>query len=130
MSPSLFIFNLVQHPDYNKTNHPWIQSPNGKAWLAKGKHSLTFTETLAGGTFNAPKLPVKPTTGTDDYTIIASLVHDSILHDLVPMYVTSNNFSVHVLTLIDTGALQANYVSEKVANQLKVNPRGPRLVVE
>jgi hypothetical protein len=122
---------LSGHPDYNHNkNLPWDQSPQGIAWKAKGKHSLPASETLAGAKYQAPKaLPTKAKQGNDDFSIIASMLLDHITRDLIPMRLTSTSNSIDIMSLIDTGALQANYISVMVADHLKITPSGVKLLV-
>ena len=52
---------LSDHPDANKENGPWANSAKGKAWAAKNRSTLPFTETLSGAAYQPP---MAPKTGT------------------------------------------------------------------
>jgi uncharacterized protein YaiI (UPF0178 family) len=122
--------NFSKHPDFNKSALPWDQSTTGKLWAAKGKPVLPITTTLSGEPYQPPPYKGKtPKSGKHDLYYLASLTMDDVIHDLVPMTMSYNHITINIMSLIDTGALQANYVSERIANELGIIPDGPVLVV-
>jgi hypothetical protein len=123
------------HPDWN-TEHQtktWSESDKGKAWAARSlpQFELPHNMTLSGQRYDPPDIPKssKPKQGKDDFDIIASMLTTKILNELVPMQLTSATTSIPIMSLIDTGAIQANYLSEEVAKRLKVNPKGQETIV-
>lgn len=56
---------LSDHPDGNKESCPWADSAKGKAWVAKGRETLPFTETLSGAKHTPPTMPKTGTSWCD-----------------------------------------------------------------
>jgi transposase InsO family protein len=107
--------DLTWHPDYNKqTGVAWADSTKGKAWAAKGRTTLPNKEALDG------TKPIPP-------AHVQAAIKERIAarnkkgeHDhLVDMSININNTHIIVPTLIDTGAIHANYISLTTAERLK-----------
>ena len=105
------------HPDFNHSNKPWLESLPGKAWKEKGESSLPVNKpSLKGITWHRPEksgniLNMLNDYDNDQHTNPASF----------PASIVTNNQHdiINIDVLLDTGALQGNYVSEEIARQLE-----------
>ena len=135
----------VSHPDYNtNTSVPFLQSSKGIAWKeARHLDHLSRTVDSLDGTFKADppqfkksaKAPKDQSEGSHgrwprgakgkkfpnrqgEPLVLTSEVDKDVYNDQSP-YINAivyiNDFSKHVCVLLDTGALQASYVSEELA---------------
>ena len=64
-----------KHPDINTENVPWAESNIGKAYMAKGRHSVRKTSRLVGGVFveHPTSSSTASATGNDTYDIITHI---------------------------------------------------------
>jgi len=133
---------LRDHPDFNKSNKSWVESEKGKLWAAKDAkvEVLPWFQTLAGTKWEAPDKPVKkfrPQGKLDNnpyyltYTncnncnnteriYLNSLHNTDNFTDTFPVICLQEKDLVHVNlnALLDSGALQENYVSKSVIEKL------------
>ena len=120
------LFRKQQHPDANNNGRiAWAVSKQGKEWQEKGQAMLPGTRTLAGAPFKFswdPKegdnaAPKRGTTTPHVYPIFSLTSVDLTGYTLtmgIYSHVNSTK-SRQVNTLIDTGALKANFVSADIA---------------
>jgi hypothetical protein len=64
-----------------------------------------------------------------DLLIIAAMNNDHATHDLIHTVLHYDNLSLNALTLLDTAALQGNYLSQRIAEQLRLRSTGPRMQI-
>ena len=135
--------HLNPHPDANTSRDtPWALSEKGKAWKLRGLDVCPIKDTLSGETHRptkreylalnkeqreerkaksaAKKGPKKGDhegrkSEYDLTTLSTSITHDDTVHCIIPL--PNTNIQSHML--IDSGALDGNYVSEHLAAQLK-----------
>jgi hypothetical protein len=115
---------LATHPDANKTELSWDKSTNGIAWKKKGFDYLPFNKTLSGETYKPDN---KEREGKSDLDVVASMLTDNVKRELLPTTLMYNNISLPILTLLDTGALQSNYLSERLAKEMQMHISGPEV---
>jgi len=120
------LFRKQLHPDANNNGRiAWAVSKQGRDWQEKGQALLPGTRTLAGAPFKFawdPKEGDKPapkrgTTTPHVYPIFSLTSVDLTGYTLtMGIYSHANSTkSRQVNTLIDTGALKANFVSAEIA---------------
>jgi len=124
-TPSTCQFNVEghKHPDINKTELPWAESPNGKAWEAKGHKTLPFNETLSGVAWQAPpkaskdkKMFSKKQKKCENCLNYLQL-HET-QNDLLDGELKLSNSTMPCTLLLDTGALHGNYINADVASRI------------
>jgi hypothetical protein len=117
---------LKHHPDANNTTDAWTDSAAGKRWAAKGKKCVEFHRLLNGKPWRyAPsgKKDQKKKGNRSElmyrYDHLYAFEHD--LEYTLPCRVglVDSSKSLNARMLIDTGALQSNYVSVKTAAWLQ-----------
>ena len=117
------------HPDFNRSQKPFVQSTQGKEWAAQAK-----PRTYLPGKFclhpeaNQPwmaKHSAQPNNKGEESEIFCSVCEDlnSYSHNIsdptVPVtLLTPSFFPQTARALIDTGALHANYISNQLAARL------------
>ena len=94
------------HPDFNKEHCSWSDSEKGKSWAAKGKRELRGDEDLLGKRVKLPKFP-KKSTGNND--------------ELMLCEINTSNGDIQIQALLDTGALDGNYISSRILEYLDKN---------
>jgi hypothetical protein len=104
---------LKAHEDWNTENKAWPLSSKGIAWKAKNALVLPFNASLSGNV--VPKFKFTPKTSELNTIAVDDHVNDAVL--LANILI--NNILLPITCLIDTGALQANYISREVAESLK-----------
>jgi hypothetical protein len=104
---------LKAHEDWNTENKSWPLSSKGIAWKAKNALVLPFNASLSGNAI--PKFKYTPKTSELNTIALDDHVNDAVL--LANILI--NNILLPITCLIDTGALQANYISREVAESLK-----------
>jgi len=104
------------HPDFNATSKPFSESAPGKAWKAKGENSIPWNKTLSGASWK------KPSSGE-----LISVIHeaDNAISIFPALIITPSN-SLNINVLLDTGAMQGNYISEEIAEWLKAQGATPK----
>lgn len=117
---------LKRHPDVNYENRPWKDSKMGRAWKAKGYKDLPGRITLRG---KKPRLPeytkgmkasAEKKKGMTITERINMLTTDFDENDLIPCCIEYRGREIKAaLALIDTGALNGNYISRTLADELK-----------
>ena len=118
---------LREHPDFNKSGS-WAQSKSGKEWATKGFTTLPNRQTLSGAKINI-ELPraAGPKKGDEVHTVL--LTEDINADDTqveghtlkCGIYGGSESKKAYADVLVDTGALQSNYINSAVANWLTAN---------
>ena len=114
---------LRQHPDWNSQKSDWDQSTAGIAWKARipSRETLPWNEQLSGKAF--PKI-ILHDNGKDEYLYISDSLTEKELGD-TKFYSAelSNDITctkcISVKYLLDTGALNANYICRKLAEELQ-----------
>jgi len=113
---------LKDHPDYNHSSKPWVSSPNGLAWKAKGHDVLPYHDTLSGTPRNVTPQPTAskgPATSKSTHrkgtNALAALntTNTPITNELCGAIVTQVR-KIPVMFLIDSGCLQDNYINRRV----------------
>ena len=94
------------HPDFNKEHCSWSDSEKGKSWAAKGKRELRGDGDLLEKRVNLPKFPKKPTGNNDE---------------LILCEINTSNGDIQIQALLDTGALDGNYISSRILEYLDKN---------
>lgn len=102
------------HPDWNNEKKPWAQSTFGIAWKAQGQDVLPKNLNLKGETVRPPKKSEK-------LLQINELIANQANEPAIPGNLQANDATLRVRCLIDTGAIQGNYMSARVAKWLKEN---------
>jgi hypothetical protein len=113
----------INHPDYNKSSDKWDDSANGKAWLA---HSLQSKVLPMKVSLSGEPLPREHMDKIGKYlyqNLTFSICLDlhviankpAIDSNFKPATISHNDFVINTNILIDTGALQSNYVNEAKA---------------
>jgi hypothetical protein len=121
---------LRHHPDANHATEAWADSVKGKAWAAKGKTCCDFNYLLSGkrwGPSSSGKKDKdrKNVKGGKRSELMYRFDHlYAFEHDVeytLPCHVSlvDSTQSLNARMLIDTGALQSNYVSVKTAAWLQ-----------
>jgi len=111
---------LKHHPDFNREKGvKWNVSANGKSWKAKGDSFLPWSKTLSGKVWE--DAPPKPTSKQGE--LLNHLKNnDTLLIDYtytLPCKITElQDNPLDIQALIDTGALQSNYVNKQTADWL------------
>jgi hypothetical protein len=101
---------LKTHPDYNATNEPWASSAMGRQYSA-----IAQTQLLNGKKLNAARNTLIPIHGEQTICMLCSPCHtDTINATVLSTHDVLNLSNI----LLDTGALQANYLTAKVAEWL------------
>jgi hypothetical protein len=118
---------LSTHPDYNSSQVPWRHSINGKKWLAKGEHFLPTNKTLSGEVWRNPTILPQGKDLQSDLNLLATLSQINDL-DLVDGLILTPE-PIAIKFLIDTGALQGNYLSLELAKRLPP-PDGTKVTVK
>jgi hypothetical protein len=100
------------HPQFNAEACRWVDSTNGKALLAQGIPVLP-----------REKEEGRPGQGKDNIPFYESLFaltgrNPALKKHGLRAWVNCENYPIHCLTLIDTGALQASYVGKRMASRL------------
>ena len=122
---------LKTHPDANKSAEPWPQSVSGKAWKAKSEEVLPFTRTLSGESWICPVQPKGkfPKRQKCECNTIASLDTMTGNTDVVPCDIILTDTSLTTHMLVDSGALDGDYINREIADKLRavgVKPVGAR----
>jgi hypothetical protein len=113
--------NLRSHPGANLSNLPWAQSEMGKAYKQNLEKDWLVSHKKADGTDYVWK-----SKSNDDITILCHLT-DSLSHShrienrhLIPMHVSMlQDKSTNAFSILDTGSLQDNFISEELARKLE-----------
>lgn len=124
--------SIFNHPDWNHTDLPWNDSQNGKAWKARGEDVLPPDKQLNSTQppqYEKVKIPKKQGTSLDTDIAIIATMHDKLSSDLIHAVLQHDHLSLKVQTLLDTGALQGNYISRRVADELNIRSTGPRIAI-
>ena len=104
------------HPDWNKEKKPWADSTNGRAWKEQGQPVLPKNLDLKGHTVHPPKKSEK-------LLQINEMIANQANEPSIPGNLQANDATLRVRCLIDSGAIQGNYMSARVAKWLKENGR-------
>jgi hypothetical protein len=127
------VFVFANHPDYNKQFHmSFAESEKGKAYFSKFKKLHLTNQQTTGGYFDFVKeknnLNEAIATKNKKGNNLFNLNHNNNEHNnnilkytlKCSAHLYNDSLSYHILTniLIDTCALQANYVSTKLINKL------------
>ena len=102
------------HPDWNKEKTPWAQSEKGKAWKKLGHDVLQMDIDLKG------KSVKRPTKG-EKLLHINEMIANEANEPAIPGNLQANGATRRVRCLIDSGAIQGNYISRRIANWLAEN---------
>jgi len=119
------------HPDVNKTSDPWPLSAQGKAWKQKGENTLPFTKTLSGAEWACPvdtKAKSKFTKRNKGECMCA-LNADAYAQDVVPCSIVLDHTTLTTSMLVDSGALDGDYINRDTADTLRaagVKPSGAK----
>ena len=105
---------LNTHPDWNGTSKSWLESEKGKAWTKKGISFLPRDKTLSGAVYNPPQ---KSGRQGESLMTLSSSISNDFTHEGT---IKCNNQTKTVFFLLDTGALQGNYVSTQLATWLRI----------
>jgi hypothetical protein len=108
-----------QHEDYNPLDIPWKNSVGGKKWELKGWSFIPTAKNIENRIKNeSARHDNNPLKGTIQY-LNALNDDDTSSSFTLPMtaYVT-DEVNIKTNVLLDTGALQGNYVSDQVAKEL------------
>jgi hypothetical protein len=135
---------LNRHPDFNHSKIGWSSSQKGKDWKKEGRDVLPWAVALNGVSWNPPE---KPSSSANKRKKGESLNHlqnnhnncnsnsclickknddDEKLKNTISCQILinlqiSNTKPLDVEVLIDTGALQGNYVNKQIASMLNNN---------
>lgn len=110
-----------RHPDANFTSQPWANSPNGRAWKAKGKDTCPFREALNGEPVNLlfGGKAAKPKGKLPNYVLSAVHAPNDRSYTATGLIVICNT-PVVIHVLIDTGCIfQANLISVDLSDKLR-----------
>lgn len=145
---SRLICRFKNHPDFNKdTTISWINSEKGKAWKnIRGLDRLAWHVDSIDGTVKGKprvtdntnsKRPINTNKNHKrqkrEYCYIISNENTNFINynnddnnsnyvnSLIPTEIIYNNQNKLIETLLDTGSLQANYISRELADWLKNN---------
>ena len=126
---------LAKHPDANNSDKDWADSEKGKRWKAKGMDVLSSKRLLSGDPWTNPdskKQPHDKKRGGSKYKSESSWAKAKYDYLYAMQYVDDDEYTLpcHIhneivnsplLTrmLIDTGALQSNYVNLQTAAFLR-----------
>jgi hypothetical protein len=102
------------HPDWNHEKKPWAQSTKGIALTKLGKTSLDMAVDLNGK-------PVKRPTKGEKLLHINEMIANEANEPAIPGNLQANGATRRVRCLIDSGAIQGNYISRRVAKWLADN---------
>jgi len=123
------VFIFGKHPDVNSDPKvTWADSDNGKKWKGKGHHTLPTYKTLAGGKFDFDKFMKELPKSGNSSTLLNINEANSEEKDILLGGMHSDNNHIMIDILIDTGALQANYINEAAAEWLRSH--GQAIVVK
>jgi hypothetical protein len=131
--------NEFKHPDANRSSQPWATSAKGKEWKAAGFNELQGRLRSDGTAWQSSKEGRREgaapggqqrregrdqgrKTDSRKWYNLCTVLPDfddthaaRVLHDTVPMTIHINNHSLTVNVLVDTGAIQANYLDHATA---------------
>jgi len=119
----------ANHPDVNKTSEPWEQSAQGKAWKQKGEDVLPFGKTLSGAEWICPLDKTKSYKRKKCECDVCSLHSPTCTHNVVPCEIILSDSALTTSMLIDSGALDGDYINEDIAGKLRaagVKPTGAK----
>lgn len=113
------------HPDFNHSNLPWLESENGRKWLDKGVNTLPHRDTLAGGQYELSGTRTKPSKpkfkpnstrkGKDNVTYIEEFnSHENVTTNATLIF---RGTSQEVEAFVDNGA-SLNYIAHSYLNSL------------
>jgi hypothetical protein len=125
--------------DFNKfPNTKWIETPQGKRFKAMGKDFISGNKNSEGKPYNysfpnSARKSNQTTSGNqkEDNDVMLCVVMKNIHNTTLEINNKTNadtiichiplidNHNINVITLIDSGALQANYLSKRLAKILK-----------
>jgi hypothetical protein len=118
------VCKLRDHPDFNKSGATWSDSTEGKQWAAKREKTLPAKKSLSGAPVDFV-LPVRAKKSGDvPHTCLLCDNTDSKAEQAegftlrCGLYGAAANYKTLIDVLVDTGALQANYISNGIADWL------------
>lgn len=128
--------SLKTHPDFNSENVPWAKSAKGSAWSRMKDENgnfvkcLPFRKTLSGAPFNVPRElidEIKKTSKGDFNKFkgesLLLIENDSLLKCISPFIYAKiyyKNINSSLISVLDTGALKANFVAKHVLIKLGI----------
>lgn len=119
---------LKLHPDFNRGKGPWISSENGKAWAERVDESgnkiitLPFTKTLSGETFSVHSKKESKKSFVKRKELLNIIQNKNIKITSPFIYVNAlfNDIYYKFIMILDTGAIQANYLSKRWVDKLDI----------
>jgi hypothetical protein len=126
-------FLAAGHPDANTSSSSWADSVKGKAWAAIGKSACEFTTRLDGTNFefnaasgdkkgSRPQHGKRPRSGKYDLLFAMECDDNDCYTVPIALHSAYIDSKLNCRMLIDTGALQANYVNLRTAAWLRAKP--------
>jgi hypothetical protein len=110
---------LVYHPNFNRSDLTWAESGIGKQFKKQGHDVLPYSKDVTGNAVTIPE-PVRSRLAAlpkQNKSFKSKKVNNI---DLIECFIASDNNTLAINALPDSGSLCSNYVSEEVADWLKI----------
>lgn len=120
---------LKDHPQFNKTTTPWVESEVSAEWRKREPKLTTLPQkrTMAGAPFEVPSGPAQKKMKRELVNAISLPLNEYITesnsipdHYVNGRLITAKNI-MQVEVLLDTGAISDNFVNEELADWLVAN---------